>query len=172
MTDTLPTTVPEFDAPPRKARPVAPWRIAALVVAVLLLAGAGAVAILGDNDRDDASHDQRRAEAQVQSQRVDTRRARAQLASEHQRLDAASRAISDVLATDHNIADLVARGAAAHQAVQNAGISGNVDEYNTAVERANAIVDQYDAAIERLDKQVAALSSGGTAQLARASGTS
>ena len=66
-------------------------------------------------------------------------------------------ALATPLATANGIGDLITQGSDAQHAVQDAGVSGAVDDYNAAVDHANAVVDQFNAAVKRLDQQIAAL---------------
>lgn len=164
MADEMVTSTPEpepavsVDPVPVPARAhLSRWRIAGLAVAVVVLGGGIAVAVAGSNDKSVAEHDQSRATTQLHTQRADTRRTEAELASDRTRLDPASRALAAPLATASGLIDLVGQGAAAQNAVQDAGISGSVSDYNAAVDHDNAIVDQFNATVDRLDQQIKAL---------------
>jgi hypothetical protein len=133
------------------------WRIAGLVVAVLLLGGTVAVALSGSSEKSTAEQAQAHASAQLRRQQAETKRTEAQLESGRTRLDTVVVALATPLATANGIGDLIVQGGEAQHAVQDAGVSGSADDYNAAVDHSNAIVDQFNAAVKRLDQQIAAL---------------
>jgi hypothetical protein len=135
-----------------------PWiGISAVVVAAFLLAGALAFTMAADHDRSSAVGDRAHAQQLLRSQRIATEQYDEQLATAVTELEDFSRAVGTPLSTEQNIVTLEDQGLTAEQAVQSAGVSGTVDDYNNAIDQANAAVDQYNAALATLNQQLKAL---------------
>jgi hypothetical protein len=132
-------------------------RIVAAGVAALVLAGAIVFAVLATGDHGSAVRERKRAEQLLERQRAETQQTQADLESLVGNVEYFDQAVATPLATGQNLATLEDQGVQVEQAVQSAGLSGSVDDYNNEIDQANALVAQYNAAIDALNQQMQAL---------------
>jgi hypothetical protein len=151
--DETPTTVDDAPTKPKWSR----IRIVAVIVAAMLLIGAVVFTVTADQDRSSATHERKHAEQLLATQRSDTQDVEMMLRSTVAGIAAFNQAVATPMATEQNIAALEDQGLTAEQAVQSAGVAGTVDDYNSAIDRSNALVDQYNTALDTLNQQLTAL---------------
>ena len=138
-------------------------RIAAVVVATLLLVGALVFMFGAFGERDDAEADRREAATAVRTARERADRADARLTVTRTDLQNAIGTVDDLLASVDDLARLGDRSVELAAVAQDSGANNSIarlDEYNDNVSRHNEVVDQWDAIITDLLERVDALVPG------------
>jgi hypothetical protein len=133
------------------------WNLAALVVALVAVGLATAFFVASMSARDEAHAELRSAQAAVAKERSHSRQAGTQLARARAAVQALSQQLAAVPTSADAVAALDTQSAAAIKAAVDAGLAGNIGDYNSAVGQLNALNPQHDAALEQLRVQVNAL---------------
>jgi hypothetical protein len=146
-------------APVTKRRPVRWFHIAILGMAVLVAAAAVGFFTSQSSDRDDATAKREDAQSALAAQRDSTDHAKTTLASERTAMQATTADVQTITTSLHEFSDLVAQhvDAAANAHAIALRLPDSVDEFNAAVDHANAVLIQVEAKAEAIQQQIDAL---------------
>jgi hypothetical protein len=155
-------------APTPKKRRVRWFHIVVLGIAVLACAAGVGFFVNQSSEHDDATAQREHAQAQLASQRRATDVARTDLAKDRADTKAALTDVAAVTTSLHEFSDLLAQhvDAVAQARSIAAGLPGSVDDFNAAVDRANALLTQIQQKSDAIDQQVKSIRDKFDAQLA------
>ncbi len=132
-------------------------RMLAFVLALLLAAGAAAFLAMSLREHDDAQSELSSARVSLRAERAASSTAAVQLAEAHRVVGAAAKALAAVPAAADAVAKLDEQDLGLVKAALQAGLAGDLDSYNQAVDQRDVIDPEHDAAVEKLRQQVNSL---------------
>jgi Tfp pilus assembly protein PilV len=140
-------------ADPRRSR----LRLVAFLVALVLALGAVAFLVVSLRERDDARADLAASQAALRAARATSSTAATDLAAARRTLAQLRQQLTVVGPAAAALGTLDEQDLASVRAALEAGLAGNLDAYNQAVDQRSAIDPQHDAALEQLRQQVNAI---------------
>jgi flagellar basal body-associated protein FliL len=169
-TEPDPTEPAPIEPEPPKRKRARWYHVVVLGVAVLVCAAAVGFFVSQSSDRDDAAAKRTDAQDRLADQRGDTDAANARLESERTDMQAGLAKVEAITTSLHEFSDLASQhvdDVAAAQAVA-LRLPDSVDEFNAAIDRANASLTQIHAKSDAILQQVEAFRDETEAQYAAA----
>jgi hypothetical protein len=135
-----------------------PWaRVLAFAVALVMVLGSAAFLVVSLREREDARSELATARVALRHERAVSTTSAIDLTVAHRELGTLQQQLTAVGPSAAAIAKLDQQDLESVRAALHAGLAGDLDAYNQAVEQRGAIVPEPDAALEQLRQQANAI---------------